>query len=56
MCLRGSRGADGWMCNLQLGVSPRGFRLKAKASFLKDVTAGCSWSLPILGRELTVYY
>lgn len=42
------------MCNLQVGVTSGGFRLPAKTIFLKDVTAGHSWSLLILDRELTV--
>lgn len=40
------------MCNLQVGVTPGGVRLPSKTTFLKDVTAGYSLSLPILGREL----
>lgn len=35
------------------GRSPSwGFRVPSKTTFLEDVTAGYSWSLPILGREL----
>lgn len=32
-----------------------GFRLSAKTAFHGDVTAGHSWSLLILDRELTIY-
>lgn len=43
------------MRNLQVGVTPGDFRPAEKASLLKDVTAGHSWPLLILDRELTVY-
>lgn len=43
------------MHHLWVGGTAGCFGLPAEASFLKNVTAGHSWALLVVGRELTLY-